>query len=140
MPISTTATRFLLAAFIALVAATLWLAVARSAGGAPPRSPEYDPSAEVTLRGQVTEIHESKLASDHPGLHLRLQTEDETVEIHACPVRFLKELEFTIEPGDSLVVVGSRPKGAATVVAREISKGQLKLILRDPKGVPNWTR
>jgi hypothetical protein len=103
-----------------------------------PRSPEYDPSAEVKVRGVVTDVHESKLATDHPGLHLILQTEDETLEVHACPVRFLRELEFTIEIGDTLAVVGSRRKGGKLIVAREITKGQLSLILRDKNGAPNW--
>jgi hypothetical protein len=114
--------------------------LAANAGGQkpPPPAPEYDVSAEVTLRGEVTDIHESKLAGDHPGLHLILQTENGVVEVHACPVRFLNELEFTIEKGDKLTVTGSRPKGRDLIVAREIMKGSLSLILRDKDGTPNW--
>jgi len=103
------------------------------------KAPEYDVASEVTVRGQVTDIHESKLATDHPGLHLILQTEDAAVEVHACPVRFLRELDFTIEIGDTLSVIGSRPRKASVIVAREIMKGQMSLILRDKNGVPNWT-
>jgi hypothetical protein len=118
---------------------TAALAAAPAGARAQPRAPEYDVASEVTVRGEVVEIHESQVANDHPGLHLLLRTEDETVEIHACPVRFLKELDFTIEQGDVLTVVGSRPKKARAIVAREIRRGQLSLILRDEKGVPNWT-
>jgi len=114
------------------------LLAASPAGAGPQKAPEYDVSAEVTVRGEVVEIHESKVAADHPGLHLVLKNEEETVEVHACPVRFLRELEFTIEAGDKLTVVGSRPKGTNLVVAREITKGQLSLILRDKTGAPNW--
>jgi hypothetical protein len=114
------------------------LAAAPALAQAPPKAPEYDPAAEVTVRGEVTEIHESKVATDHPGLHLILKNEDETIEVHACPVRFLNELEFTIAVGDKLVVTGSRPRKGAVIVAREITKGQLSLILRDKNGVPNW--
>ena len=114
------------------------VAAAPALAQAPPKAPEYDVAAEVTVRGEVTEIHESKVATDHPGLHLILKNEDETVEIHACPVRFLNELEFTIAVGDKLVVIGSRPRKGAVIVAREITKGQLSLILRDKNGVPNW--
>jgi hypothetical protein len=121
-----------IACFCAIVAA------APAPAQAPPKAPEYDVAAEVTVRGEVTDIHESKVATDHPGLHLILKNEEETVEIHACPVRFLSELEFTIAIGDKLVVVGSRPRKGAVIVAREITKGQLSLILRDKKGVPNW--
>ena len=114
------------------------VAAAPALAQAPPRAPEYDVAAEVTVRGEVTDIHESKVATDHPGLHLILKNDEETVEIHACPVRFLSELEFTIAIGDKLVVVGSRPRKGTVIVAREITKGQLSLILRDKKGVPNW--
>jgi len=114
------------------------VAAAPALAQAPPRAPEYDVAAEVTVRGEVTDIHESKVATDDPGLHLILKNDEETVEIHACPVRFLSELEFTIAIGDKLVVVGSRPRKGVVIVAREITKGQLSLILRDQKGVPNW--
>jgi hypothetical protein len=113
-------------------------ALAPAQAPAPPRAPVYDVAAEVTVRGEVVEIHESKVASDHPGLHLILRNEEETVEVHACPVRFLSELEFTVAVGDKLAVTGSRRKGTTVLVAREITKGQLSLILRDKKGAPNW--
>jgi hypothetical protein len=126
----------LMAPLIALSAAVLLAAAATAQ--APPGRPEYDPKAEVTVRGEVVEIHESSTAMDHPGLHLILKTEEETVEIHACPVRFLREFEFAIAKGDALAVTGSRPKGSRVIVAREITKGQLSLILRDKTGAPNW--
>jgi hypothetical protein len=114
------------------------LAAALAVAQTPPRAPEYDPASEVTVRGEVTEIHESKVATDHPGLHLILKTESETVEVHACPVRFLSQLEFAMVVGYKLTVIGSRRKGASVMVAREITKGQLSLILRDKTGAPNW--
>jgi hypothetical protein len=103
------------------------------------KAPEYDPKAEVTIKGVVEEIHESKTRGDHPGLHFVLTLETETVEVHACPVRFLSELEFTIEKGDTLTVLGSRPEAGGIVVAREITKGQTSLILREKTGAPIWT-
>jgi hypothetical protein len=122
------------ALFLALAAASV------PAQGPAPRAPEYDPAAEVTLVGEVQQLHESKVATDHPGLHILLKTVDETVEVHACPVRFLREVEFAIEVGNRLAVLGSRPAGAAAIVAREIRKGQESLVLRDAKGAPNWIR
>ncbi|HEX9185438.1 MAG TPA: hypothetical protein VGB87_00065 [Vicinamibacteria bacterium] len=103
------------------------------------KAPEYDPKAEVTLKGVVEDFHESKTRGDHPGLHLVVKTETETVEVHACPVRFMSELEFTIEKGDEITIVGSRPGAGEVVVAREIAKGQTSLILRDKTGEPIWT-
>jgi hypothetical protein len=104
------------------------------------KAPEYDTKAVVTIKGVVDEIHESKTRGDHPGLHLILKTETETVEVHACPVRFMTDLEFAIEKGDTLTVEGSRPEAGGIVVAREITKGQTSLILRDKTGAPVWIR
>jgi hypothetical protein len=106
---------------------------------APAKAPEYDPKAEVTIEGVVEDFHESQMRGDHPGLHLIVKTETETVEVHACPVRFMKELEFAIEKGDTVKVVGSRPDPDGIVVAREVTKGQTSLILRDKDGTPVWT-
>jgi hypothetical protein len=103
------------------------------------KAPEYDPKTEVTVKGVVEDFHESKMRGDHPGLHLILKTETETVEVHSCPVRFMSELEFTIVKGDTLTVIGSRPEAGGIVVAREITKGQTSLILRDKTGAPAWT-
>jgi hypothetical protein len=103
------------------------------------RAPEYDVKAEVTIKGVVEDFHESKTRGDHPGLHLLVKTETETVEVHACPVRFMRDLEFAIEKGDTVTVVGSRPQPDGVLVAREITKGQTSLILRDKTGAPVWT-
>jgi hypothetical protein len=123
----------------ALLAGALAASPALTQAPAPPKAPEYDPSKEVTVKGVVDDIHESVVRTDHPGLHLILKTETETVEVHACPVRFLKQLDFTIEKGDTLTVQGSRPKPGDVVIAREITKGQVSLELRDKKGTPTWT-
>jgi hypothetical protein len=104
------------------------------------KAPEYDVKAVVTIKGIVEDLHESKTRGDHPGLHLIVKTETETIEVHACPVRFMSELEFTIEKGDTITVEGSRPEAGGIIVAREITKGQTSLILRDKTGAPVWTR
>jgi hypothetical protein len=123
-------------------------APAAKAPAKPPaaKAPEYDVKAEVTIKGVVEDFHESKMRGDHPGLHFILKTEaapgaePETVEVHACPVRFMSDLEFTIEKGDAITVLGSRPEAGGVVIAREITKGQMSLILRDAKtGEPIWT-
>jgi hypothetical protein len=103
------------------------------------KAPEYDVKAEVTIAGVVEDFHESKMRGDHPGLHIVLKTETESVEVHACPLRFMTDLEFAVDKGDTLTIIGSRPGGAGIVVAREITKGQTSLTLRDKTGAPVWT-
>jgi len=103
------------------------------------KAPEYDVKAEVTIAGVVEDFHESKMRGDHPGLHIVLKTETESVEVHACPLRFMTDLEFAVDKGDTLTIIGSRPGGEGIVVAREITKGQTSLTLRDKTGAPVWT-
>jgi hypothetical protein len=132
--------RLLLTALLAgAFAGSPVLAQAPPAKPGAPRAPEYEPAAEVTIQGTIEDFHESKMRGDHPGLHLMVKTETETVEVHACPVRFMKELEFELLKGDVVKVVGSRPAAAGVLVAREITKGQISLILRDKTGAPVWT-
>lgn len=123
------------------------LAAAPAPGQAPAgakKAPAYDPQAEVTLTGIVEDSHVSRAAADHPGLHVMLKlgpatgAAAESVEVHTCPVRFLKDLEFTVAKGEQLTVVGSRPGGAGVVVARELTKGQISLTVRDRAGKPIW--
>jgi ABC-type glutathione transport system ATPase component len=123
-----------------LLAAAPALAQKPPAKEAAAKAPAYDTKAEVTITGVVDDLHESKLRTDHPGLHLIVKTETEAVEVHTCPVRFMKDLEFTVEKGDTVTIVGSRPGGVGIVLAREIKKGQTSLSVRDKAGVPVWTR
>jgi len=131
--------RMLLAALLAALVAIPALAQAPPAAKAPAKAPEYDPRAEVTITGVIEDIHESTTRGDHPGLHLIVKTETETIEVHACPVRFMKELDFALAKGDEIKVIASRPEGATVAVAREIRKGQTSLTLRDKTGAPVWT-
>ena len=103
------------------------------------KAPEYDPAAEVTVKGVVEDFHESKTRGDHPGLHIILKSDTETIEVHACPLQFMTDLEFAVVKGDTLTVIGSRPGGEGLVIAREITKGQMSLTLREKSGAPVWT-
>ncbi len=98
----------------------------------------YDTKAEVTLTGVVSDFHESKLRADDPGLHLLLQVETESVEVHTCPLRFMKELDFSVEKGETVTITGSRPGGSGVLLARELKKGQTSLSCRDKAGAPVW--
>lgn len=131
--------RMVLAALLAAVVAVPALAQAPPAVRTPARAPEYDPKAEVTIKGVIEDFHEAVAKGDHPGLHLIVRTETETIEVHACPVRFMKELDFVLAKGDEIKVIASRPEGAPVAVAREVSKGQTSLTLRDKTGAPVWT-
>jgi hypothetical protein len=94
----------------------------------PPAAEEAEPAELVPQ----TETPETAVEAAPPA-------DVETLEVHACPVRLLSQLDFPIEKGDELTVTGSRPGGGEVLVAREIKKGTVSLQLRDEKGVPIWT-
>jgi hypothetical protein len=60
--------------------------------------------------------------------------------VHVAPELFLKELDMGFNKGDQLEIVGSKLKidGVDEVLAKEITRGDNTLTLRDKKGVPVW--
>ncbi len=74
------------------------------------------------------------------GTHLLLKTDSGTVVVHVAIARFLRAHEFTFKPGERIEVVGSRVKfqGEDSLIAREITRGKDKFILRDANGTPLW--
>ncbi len=76
-------------------------------------------------------------APEGPGEEAPAPAPAETVEVHACPVKLLSQLEFPIDKGDEITVTGSRT--GDVLIARVIKKGSAELQLRDAEGVPIWT-
>jgi Glu-tRNA(Gln) amidotransferase subunit E-like FAD-binding protein len=75
-------------------------------------------------------------------VHLLIKSAEETVEVHLGPEWYLKEQNFSIEPGDRIEVKGSRitfPRMPA-IVAAEVKKADRVLTLRDTNGIPLWSR
>jgi hypothetical protein len=101
----------------------------------PPAPAETAPAAE---EAETTDLA-PQAESPETAVEAAPPAEVETLEVHACPVRLLSQLDFPIEKGDELTVSGSRPGGGEVIIAREIKKGTVSLQLRDEKGVPIWT-
>jgi hypothetical protein len=105
-------------------------------------SPRYDTATEATFRGTVQEVKQVEAGGRRgPGTHVVLKTAEGAVEVHLGPRSFLDEQKLAVALGDAMEVVGSRVKvaGADVVIAREIRKGDQKLILRDESGIPRWS-
>lgn len=104
----------------------------------------YDPSTETTLTGTVDTVENITPPRGGGrgvgGLHLTLKTGTESIEVHLGPIAFLKEKNVGIEKGDTLKVLGSRVTldGTPVLVAREITKGDRTVTLRDESGRPLW--
>jgi len=104
----------------------------------PPPVPKYDLQTEVKLKGVVQEIKAAENVKD--SVRLVLKSTDETIDISLCPKSFLDDMGTSFAKGDEISLTGSKVKleTASLVLAREVVKGNDKLLLRDEKGSPVW--
>ena len=102
----------------------------------------YDASAEVTLKGTVTEVKEAEcdMCGSAMGTHLILKTGAESMEVMLGPTAFIKKHDFAVAKGDEIEVIGAKIKmdGEDQLLAREVKKGEKTLALRDKTGRPMW--
>jgi hypothetical protein len=112
---------------------TLLAALMAVALGTGPQS--YDPATEKQFLGPVDESREEKA-----GVVVSLRVDDEAFDVYIAPASFLRDLEFTLAKGDRITVLGSRVRseGRPRIIAREVTKGSVRLILRDERGRPIW--
>jgi hypothetical protein len=107
----------------------------------------YDKSTEVTVAGTVEAVETMpRLGGGRgPGMamggtHLTFKTATETFDVHLGPSAWLADQKFDIATGDTLTIVGSTVtvNGEKALIAREITKGDRKITLRDADGFPAW--
>lgn len=105
--------------------------------------PKYDDKTEVHInKAIILDTKEITLPNGQQRFRLMVKTGDETQEVCLCPKAFLQMMETTFAKGDEVEVVGSKVKEGddkTIILAREVTKGQNTLVLRDKKGEPVWT-
>jgi DNA/RNA endonuclease YhcR with UshA esterase domain len=101
----------------------------------------YNPTTEITVKGSVDDVRQVTRGQGWGGTHLTLKTDKGTLDVHLGPSRFLESKKFTISKGDQVEVIGSKVQyqGHDALIAREITKGDQKLILRNAEGIPEWS-
>ena len=101
----------------------------------------FDRHKIETLNGEVVSVdaYPSRRGTSQ-GIHLMVNTGQETVEVHLAPSWYLKDREFEITPKDKIVITGSRiiVDGKPAIIASQIEKGDRTLLLRDEDGFPMW--
>lgn len=103
--------------------------------------PRYDPATVETLNGIVRSVDVQPAASgSNYGIHLTVEVGDETVPVHLGPAWYLDHQDEQVTVGDEVVIVGSRISlgGMVVVIAREVRRGEVVLVLRDAAGRPAW--
>jgi hypothetical protein len=103
----------------------------------------YDPQTVQTITGKVTAV-DSLGSEKGPGFGWRritVQTDQEAIPVILGPAWYLEQQKFTLGPGDSLEVRGSRVtvEERPYLIAAEVKKGKKTLKLRDKDGLPLWS-
>lgn len=131
----------LLAMFCAVV---LFAVLLLSVGGSfhqPPAAQGaklYNPANEVLLTGKVMETRDfaCPVSEGELGSHVMLQTADGIVKIHLAPGRIMRSQKIQFTPGEEISVVGAKVRlfGEDDVIARQITRGNEQIFVRDPEG------
>ncbi len=103
----------------------------------------YDPTTVTTVSGKVSEVTRYEMGGRlGPGVHLTLETEKQTLDVHLGPARYVDEQTPKINVGDHVTITGSRItlQGKPALIAAEVKENGATLKLRDVKtGVPQWS-
>ena len=93
-----------------------------------------------TLGGTIVAVESVTARGMWPGLHLRLRTPTDTIDVHLGPAWFVNSGDITLAAGDKVQTRGSRVKiqGKPALVAVSLTKGDMTLRLRDADGFPYW--
>ena len=102
--------------------------------------PKYDPATETEVKGTVQELKFVPPSGGKPAAYLVVKSGADTVEVYLCPKSFLDDMGATFKAEDKVEITGSKVKrdGGDLILAREVSKGDDRLILRFKDGKPAW--
>lgn len=108
------------------------------------------PFPEKTITGVVDSVDEDgstaceicQACAACGGVHLVLRKDGERVEVHLAPAWFLDRSGFLFEPGDVVVVTGTRIRIGRDhgIAAREVRRGTEVMKFRDEHALPLWRR
>lgn len=102
----------------------------------------YDLNTVETISGQVTNIDKIYPGKNISyGIKLTLNTDNGEMPVHLGPGWFIENNDIQINKDDNVIVTGSKVtyEGSKVIIAKEVTKGDQVLILRDEKGYPRWS-
>jgi len=102
----------------------------------------YDPATEATVTGTIETVQSMPAPAGGPGgMHLMLRAEAGVLAVDLGPTAFITGKGFDFAKGDSVTVIGSKltRDGQDTVIARQVTKGDKVLTLRNAQGIPMWS-
>ena len=102
----------------------------------------YDINTVETIAGKVVSVNNIIATRGRSGgVHLRVKTGNETVEVHLGPSWYLQRQNFRIKQNETIEVRGSRVsfEGEPTIIAARVKKEDATLTLRNENGFPMWS-
>ncbi len=102
----------------------------------------YNTNTVETISGKVIGVDTfMPMGGMSHGMHLQLQTGNQTVDVHLGPSWYLEKQKIEIKPNETIEVKGSRITfaGKPAIIASQVKKGNEILNLRDEKGFPVWS-
>jgi hypothetical protein len=102
--------------------------------------PKYDPHTETKMKVNVDDVKLPPKGSEKEVVHLLVKNGPDTMDVYLCPRSFLDDMGVSFNKGDDIALTGSKVKqnGADLILAREVVKGDVTLVLRDDRGNPVW--
>ncbi len=130
----------ILAAFVSLTITAF--ASAQPPAGRGKGMPRYDKASEITVVGTVEDVqsHQGRSMAGM-GTHLTFKTDSGVLDVHIGPTAWLTDNHVEFAKRDRLEIIGSSVTidGQKALIAREITKGDRKITLRDANGIPVWS-
>lgn len=102
----------------------------------------YNPKTVETISGEVVSVDKlPPMKGMSNGVHLTLKADKDTISVHLGPDWYIENQDMTIELGDKIEVKGSQIilEGKPVLIAAEVKKGDIVLVLRDTSGFPTWS-
>lgn len=102
----------------------------------------YNLAAEMTVNGTVEGVMHPTGQKGIAGTHLTLKSDQGTFDVHVGPSSYISAQQFAFAKGDTVEVIGSKVKveGQEAILARQITKDNKVLTLRNEQGFPLWSR
>jgi len=97
----------------------------------------YDVNTVITISGEIQSIDKTT-GQNGGGVHLTFKTSEGDFEIHLGPQWYLDEQSVKLNINDNVSITGSKV-ASSTIIARDITKNNEKLVLRGDDGIPLWS-
>jgi hypothetical protein len=102
----------------------------------------YDTKTVETIKGKVLSVDAfiPTRGMSH-GVHLQVETQKEIVKVHLGPAWYIENQDIILKPKDKIEIKGSKINfaGEPAIIAAEVKKGDMTLVLRSEDGFPMWS-